>query len=188
MKMRGLIALCFGLLMAFSVSAEDPVIVEYVDINNAPPLTAEQIAQINKEVAEATPKAEAGDAAAQFIVGTAYLWGQGGKEQSYSEAMKWLRKAADQGEKCALYQLGCIYNEGYGVEKDEAEALKWFLKGAEAGHPNSQYMAGFLLSYGETIPRDPKTGVKWIKKAADNGHPLAKEYIKERRREFFRLF
>lgn len=40
--------------------------------------------------------AEQGDAQAQFALGLSYFFGQGA-EQSYPEAAKWYRKAAEQG-------------------------------------------------------------------------------------------
>ena len=40
--------------------------------------------------------------------------------------MKWYRKAAEQGNAKAQYELGKCYHEGKGVEKDMAEAVKWY--------------------------------------------------------------
>ena len=40
---------------------------------------------------------------------------------------------AKTGDGYAMYKLGKIYYEGYGVNQDYQEALKWFNKSAEAG-------------------------------------------------------
>jgi TPR repeat protein len=53
--------------------------------------------------------------------------------QDYLEAAKWLRKAADQGDASAQYNLGIAYAKGDGVAKNEAEALKWIRMAAEQG-------------------------------------------------------
>ena len=45
--------------------------------------------------------------------------------QDYSEAARWLRKAADQGYAIAQQGLGLIYSSGEGVPQDYVEAHKW---------------------------------------------------------------
>ena len=46
--------------------------------------------------------------------------------QSYSEALKWYRRAAEQGHKIAETNLGKMYMNGYGVTQDYARAHMWF--------------------------------------------------------------
>src|ERR1035441_732697 len=53
-----------------------------------------------------------------------YHEGQG-VEQDYQEAMKWYRKAADQGNARGQYGLGFCYANGDGVIKDYVQAYKW---------------------------------------------------------------
>ena len=52
--------------------------------------------------------------------------------------MKWFRKAAEQGEIYAQYNLGWMYGTGTGVPQDDDEAVKWFRKAAEQGHAEAQ--------------------------------------------------
>ncbi|WP_052046260.1 tetratricopeptide repeat protein [Candidatus Paracaedibacter symbiosus] len=54
-----------------------------------------------------------------------------------TEAVKWYRKAADQGHAEAQFSLGYCYNNGEGVTKDYTEAVKWYCKAAE-GHAWAQ--------------------------------------------------
>ena len=49
------------------------------------------------------------------------------------EAVKWFRKAAEQGDAIAQVNLGYAYANGFGVEKDEKEEVKWYRKAAEQG-------------------------------------------------------
>ena len=73
------------------------------------------------DVAATRKKAEAGDAAAQIMLGSWYLVGEGAPKDS-AEAVKWLRKAADQGDSVAQFALGVMYANGDGVLKDLVQA------------------------------------------------------------------
>jgi TPR repeat protein len=44
--------------------------------------------------------------------------------QDYAEAVKWFRKAADQGSANGQHNLGTMYQFGQGVRQDNAEAAK----------------------------------------------------------------
>jgi len=46
--------------------------------------------------------------------------------QNYAEAVKWYRKAANQGGADAQFVLGDMYNFGVGVPQDYVQAHKWF--------------------------------------------------------------
>lgn len=72
----------------------------------------------------------------QFNLGVKYYQGQG-VEQSYEEAMKWYRLAAEQGLAEAEYALGDMYFNGTGVVKDNETALEWYEKAADHGHPGA---------------------------------------------------
>jgi TPR repeat protein len=61
-----------------------------------------------------------------------YLQGWGITKDD-SEAMNWLRKAADRGAPDAQFNLGGMYVMGRGVAKNDAEAVAWFRKAAEQG-------------------------------------------------------
>ena len=71
-------------------------------------------------------------------LGNDYYYGQNGKPQDYAEAVKWYRKAAEQGYARAQYNLGVCYGNGKGVPKNRAEAVKWFRKAAEQGHERAK--------------------------------------------------
>jgi len=48
--------------------------------------------------------------------------------------MKWYRKAADQGDAAAQFNLGTLYYNGRGVPQDLVEAHKWYTLAA-SGFP-----------------------------------------------------
>ena len=54
-------------------------------------------------------------------------------QENYTEAAKWYRKAAEQGDDAAQYYLGVCYANGQGVAQGYVEAVKWFRKAAEQG-------------------------------------------------------
>ena len=84
------------------------------------------------------PRAEEGDATAQFFLGFMYDEGKG-VPQDYAEAARWYRKAAEQGNKAAQHNLGLM---------DPAETAKWYRRAAEPGTPPPR-----IISLSWTTPR-----------------------------------
>jgi TPR repeat protein len=79
---------------------------------------------------ELRKNAERGDAAAQAALGTAYFWGQTAQGivvgKDYTQAERWLRKAAEQGKTKAQSLLARLYAEGGdGVSQNWMEADFW---------------------------------------------------------------
>ena len=72
-------------------------------------------------------KAEAGDAEAQFNLATAYFSGNSVKENK-EEALKYFFKAAEQEVPPAMYNLGLMYRDGYGTERDWFISMYWLWK------------------------------------------------------------
>jgi TPR repeat protein len=56
----------------------------------------------------------------------------------YAEALKWYRKAAEQGYASAQYNLGNGYRRGKGVTQDYAEAVRWYRKAVDGGNKNAK--------------------------------------------------
>ncbi len=85
-----------------------------------------------------------GDADAQFELAGLYAKGDG-VEQNLTEAVKWYRKAAEQGHDSAQYKLGLSYQNGKGVSKSDSDAYLWLNISAENGTPfNGRGRAGEL--------------------------------------------
>ncbi|MBQ6305088.1 MAG: sel1 repeat family protein [Bacteroidales bacterium] len=64
-------------------------------------------------------------------------WGTRKKEMK-REAVKWFKKAAEQGNVEAMYCLGECYRDGSGVDEDQKKAVEWFAKAAERGHEEAK--------------------------------------------------
>jgi TPR repeat protein len=60
--------------------------------------------------------------------------------KDYAEAIKWLRKAADQEIPDAQHDLGKIYYVGENVSKDYPKAFKWLSLAAAQGDKESARM------------------------------------------------
>ena len=83
--------------------------------------------------------------------------------------MKWYRKAAEQGDAKAQYNLGHAYYNGEGVEQDYVEAVRWYRLSADQGYAGAQFMLGNAYYFGEGVPKDDVEAVKWWRKSADQG-------------------
>jgi len=100
-----------------------------------------------------------------------------GVPQDYTEAAKWLRKAAEQGDASTQSRLGSLYYYGLGVPQDYEEALRWYRKAAEQGDAAAQFMLGTTYYYGQGVPQDHAEAVKWYRKAAEQGHASAQYWL-----------
>lgn len=83
-----------------------------------------------------------------------------------TEAVKWFRKASEQGDADAQKELGDMYRSGEGVTKDINEAAKWYHKSAEQGNGDAQYILGSLYSKGDGVLKDSTEALKWYLKSA----------------------
>jgi hypothetical protein len=93
-----------------------------------------------------------------------YASGKGVK-QDYAEAVKWYRKAAEQGDAKAQFNLGAAYKSGEGVQQDYAEAEKWYRKAAEQGYAGAQFNLGCMYANGEGVLQSGAAAVDWFYKA-----------------------
>lgn len=87
----------------------------------------------------------------------------------YTEALKWIRRAAELGHQDAQYRLGCMYNNGQSVVQNYVEAVKWYRKAAEQGHKEAQCNLGFMYENGQGVKQDYAEAVKWYWNAAQQG-------------------
>ncbi len=56
-----------------------------------------------------------------------------------------VRKYAEQGSAKAQYDLGMMYEVGFGVTQSDKEAVKWFRKAADQGHTEAQKKLDAIL-------------------------------------------
>lgn len=99
----------------------------------APEPVPEPLPALNAEAEQLKPRAEAGDAVAQFNLARQYALGEG-MAVNREEFIRWCTTAAEQGLPEAQYTLGMCYRRGLGVETNEAEATRLLKLAAEAGY------------------------------------------------------
>ena len=92
-----------------------------------------------------------------------------GTAVDHVEAVKWVRKAAEQGFARAQYDLGWMYQYGRGVERSDEKAAGWYLKAAEQGLARAQRNLGFMYEYGRGVERSDAKAAEWVLKAAEQG-------------------
>ena len=86
-------------------------------------------------------RAEKGDPEAMYEMGKCFYFGEG-RQENYRLALKYFLRPAEEGNACAQYYIGCIYEAGEtekekeykGVRQDHDEAAVWFAKAAALGH------------------------------------------------------
>ena len=86
------------------------------------------------------------------------------------EAVRWYRRAAEQGLALAQHNLAVMYRDGRGVSQDFDEALRWFRQAAEQENPNAQTGLGAMYQQGRDVRRSNEEAVRWYRRAADQGH------------------
>ena len=79
------------------------------------------------------------------------------------------RRAAEQGDAIAQFNLGVMYHTGSGVPKDDQKAVLWYRKAAEQGHAGAQSNLGVMYDVGSGVPKDDRQAALWYRKAAEQG-------------------
>ena len=93
------------------------------------------------------------------------------------EAVKWVRKAAEQGFARAQYDLGLMYQFGRGVERSNEKAVEWYLKAAEQGYADAQYHLGVMYENGIGVEQSYEKAAGWYLKAAEQGYADAQYHL-----------
>src|SRR5438874_2513020 len=96
-------------------------------------------------------------------------------ETSDAERVKSYRKAAEQNDAIAQFNLAFAYANGRGVAKDDAEAVKWYRKAAEQNLAQAQNSLGLAYANGRGVAKDYVESYKWTLLAASQGDKDAKE-------------
>ncbi len=86
--------------------------------------------------------------------------------KDFSAAAGWFRKAAQQNDAEAQFNLGACYQNGEGVAKDYAEAAKWFRRAAEQNYADAQLSLGGCHYLGQGAAKDHVEAYAWISLAA----------------------
>ena len=77
----------------------------------------------------------------QVVIGGAFQTGTSGVAKDYIEALRWYRKAADQGYALGQVNVAMFYEFGFGVPIDKQEALRWYQLALAQGATNAKKIA-----------------------------------------------
>jgi TPR repeat protein len=91
--------------------------------------------------------------------------------QRFRSAVRWLRKAAQQGHGEAQLLLGVFLSSGdvFSFLFDPEEAAEWFRRAADQGLSGAQLALARQYQMGSGVPRDELEAMRWFTKAAEQG-------------------
>lgn len=120
-------------------------------------------------VKEIETQAFAGNGEAQHDLAAIYTAGHGGVEQNFERAALWFREAADNKIGNARYNLGVLYHQGLGQDRDLDRALYWYREAAKVNHAEAQYNLGIAHIEGIGTEYNPPLAAAFFERAANNG-------------------
>ncbi len=107
--------------------------------------------------------AELGHAAAQTGIGVSYGNGYG-VDASEQQAIRWLQRAARQGDAIAQYNLGL--GLVFGATAAPSEALQWVMKAAQQDYEPAYRLLSWMYQSGSGVAQSTKKSLKWGIKSA----------------------
>ncbi len=129
------------------------------------PSVASQAAQYSiMDIHNLTKAAKAGQAGAQFYLGTKYQFGKD-VQQDDRQAFAWFKAAADQGLSSAQLNVGRMLADGLGTKKDEVLARQYFEKAASRGDNR----ASFNLAIMEEQKKNYMGAYQWYELSTRDG-------------------
>ena len=93
-----------------------------------------------------------------------------GVERKRSEAARYYKKAADQGDSDAQFTYGVCLYEGKGVKQDYSEAARYFKMSADQCNSDGQNNYGLCLAKGHGVDQNYSEAARYYKEAADQGN------------------
>jgi TPR repeat protein len=132
---------------------------------------AQPDADVERALSAANASATTGDVVAQFSLGSIYYYGT----DDTAAGIAWFRKAADRKYAPAEFQLGQLYDFGFGVERNDGLALEWYRRAAGHGNPAAQRAVGEFYRKGRGVNADAAEAARWFRRAAD-GDDIRAQY------------
>lgn len=87
-------------------------------------------------------------------------------DRNWAAALPACTREASAGNQSAQRNLGSIYDQGLGVNKDPAQAVLWFRKAADTGNRDAIFQLATMYEQGRGVPQDQKQAFDWFRKAA----------------------
>ncbi|SVE46259.1 uncharacterized protein METZ01_LOCUS499113 [marine metagenome] len=113
---------------------------------------------------------------AVLLGGTGTSWGTdyekglaAANSGDFETALREMKPLAEMGHAGAQYNLGVMYNNGFGVSQDNKRAAGWYTLAAEQGHAEAQFNLGQMYRQGFGVSQDYKRAAGWFSLAAEQG-------------------
>ncbi len=133
------------------------------DEEEGEPLTDEQIEKI---------------ALGELCVGMAFKEGRY-VEESREDALKWLERAAANGNADAMFELVYMYGDENDPWFSLEKAASYAATAAEKGNTPSMALIGYFYKNGLGVEQSDKKAREWLEKGASLGDEDAKKYLEE---------
>ncbi|WP_192360229.1 tetratricopeptide repeat protein [Mesorhizobium mediterraneum] len=85
----------------------------------------------------------------------------------FDEALAWYEKAAGKGYAPAQNNVGMMYFNGEGLERNYTLAFKWYEGAAKQAYPPALYQIGMMYANGFGVEQDYAEAMKWLQAASD---------------------
>lgn len=110
-----------------------------------------------------------------FIIGVFLIQGQTvSPDERLTQSLNRLKERAAEGDARACYELGLLYEEGYGpIERDSLESERLLRESASAGFPTAMNYLGFRLYKNAKNEEEKRSGLEFIESAAGKGDAKA---------------
>lgn len=86
----------------------------------------------------------------------------------YTQALYQWKPLAEHGHAQAAYNLGFMYEFGYGVERNDVESFGYYLRAAQHGHAQAQHTVAWMYGRGKGVIADRAQAVKWASISASS--------------------
>lgn len=117
--------------------------------------------------------AEKGHVRAMVQLAGLYLNGNITKFRADSTARDWYEKAAQHGDRDALYYLGYMAEKGLGMSKDLALAAEHYQRASDKGDMKATLALARLYQAGEGVTKDPEKAAELYKQLSSRGNGYA---------------
>ncbi len=96
-----------------------------------------------------------------------------------SVVIEWYLPSAEEGDTEAQYNLGFMYETGWGVQVNEKEAIRWYREAAEMQHDIAQLRLGMMLIVGVDGKQSIDEGLALLRRSAENGNRVAEALVQD---------
>ena len=119
--------------------------------------------EVSRALDAARARAAAGDVVAQFSLGAMLYYGG----DDTAQAIGWIGQAAARHYPPAEFQMGQIYDFGFGAPQDDRQALEWYRQAAGHGSVPAERSVGDFYRKGRVVAADAAEAARWYRRAAD---------------------